>query len=103
MQADCPGYDDVILWNEKGEVTESCIANIVVDIKGKLYTPPVKSGLLAGTYRAWMLEKNLVKEKVLMNEDVLKSQHVYLVNSVKKQKEVIVKKPSPVELKKTIF
>jgi branched-subunit amino acid aminotransferase/4-amino-4-deoxychorismate lyase len=24
-----PGYDDVILWNEKGKVTESCIANIV--------------------------------------------------------------------------
>jgi para-aminobenzoate synthetase/4-amino-4-deoxychorismate lyase len=101
--ADCPGYDDVILWNEKEEVTESCIANIVVDIKGKLYTPPVKSGLLAGTYRARMLEKNMVKEKVLTKEDVLNSQHIYLVNSVQKQKEVTLKKPSQVAHRKTIF
>src|SRR5262245_2906453 len=29
-----PDLDDVLLWNEKGEVTESTIANVVVEIDG---------------------------------------------------------------------
>ena len=39
--------DDVILWNERGEVTESTIANVVVEMDGVQYTPPVECGLLA--------------------------------------------------------
>ncbi|MCK4467634.1 MAG: chorismate-binding protein, partial [Desulfobacterales bacterium] len=67
--ASCPGYDDVILWNEKGEVTESCIANIVIELDGKLYTPPVQCDLLAGTFRAWLIKQNKVREKVIRLKD----------------------------------
>jgi para-aminobenzoate synthetase/4-amino-4-deoxychorismate lyase len=86
----CPGYADVILWNEKGEVTESCIANIVVELEGELYTPPIRCGLLPGTYRAYLLEQGKVKERVLAVEDLAQSPHVYLISSVRKQREVIV-------------
>ena len=35
-----PDVDDVMLWNERGEVTESTIANVVAEIDGVRYTPP---------------------------------------------------------------
>jgi len=85
-----PGHTDVILWNEKGEVTESCIANIVVELDGELYTPPIQCGLLPGTYRAYLLEQGKVKERVIRIEDLARSPHIYLVNSVRKEREVIV-------------
>jgi para-aminobenzoate synthetase/4-amino-4-deoxychorismate lyase len=88
--ASCPGYDDVILWNEKGEVAESCIANIVVELDGKLYTPPVQCGLLAGTFRAWLIKQNKVREKVIKLKDFARSSRIYLVNSVRRDQEVLV-------------
>ncbi|MDP5016693.1 MAG: chorismate-binding protein, partial [Dolichospermum sp.] len=33
-----PDCDDVLLWNERGEITETCIGNIVVDLNGELFT-----------------------------------------------------------------
>ena len=47
-----PGCDDVILWNERGEITESCTANVVIDLDGELITPPIECGVLGGTFRA---------------------------------------------------
>jgi para-aminobenzoate synthetase/4-amino-4-deoxychorismate lyase len=88
--AACPGYSDVILWNEKGEVTESSIANIVVELDGELYTPPIPCGLLPGTYRAYLLEQGKLKERVIHKEDLVRSAHIYLVNSVRKEREVVV-------------
>ncbi len=86
----CPGYDDVILWNEKYEVTESCIAHIVVELDGELYTPPVRCGLLAGTFRAHMLDQGKARERVISMEDLARSPHIYLVNSVRKEQEAFV-------------
>jgi para-aminobenzoate synthetase/4-amino-4-deoxychorismate lyase len=88
--AACPGYADVILWNEKGEVTESSIANIVVEQDGELYTPPISCGLLPGTYRAHLLDQGKVKERVILKEDLFTSPHIYVVNSVRKEREVVV-------------
>jgi para-aminobenzoate synthetase/4-amino-4-deoxychorismate lyase len=89
-RAACPGFDDVILWNAKGEVTESCIANVVVEIGGSLFTPPVACGLLAGTYRARMLEEGRVAERVVTVEELRSSPRVLLVNSVRGMVEVKV-------------
>jgi para-aminobenzoate synthetase/4-amino-4-deoxychorismate lyase len=86
----CPGYADCILWNEKGEVTESCIANVVVEMDGELCTPPVQCGLLPGTYRAYLLEQGRVKERVIRIDDLTASPHIYLISSVRKQREVVV-------------
>ena len=56
LHARRPDCDDVVLWNPDRQVTESTIANIVVDIDGRKVTPPVDCGLLAGTFRAELLE-----------------------------------------------
>ena len=79
----CPGYTDVILYNQDGEVTESLIANVVIEMDGELITPHVCCGLLPGTYREWMLEMNLIKEKPITIDQLLQSPCVFLINSVR--------------------
>ena len=78
-----PGFDDVLLFNRRGEVTESTIANLVVDIDGQLYTPPIASGLLPGVFRAELLDRGLIRERVLSRADVARAGRLYLVNSLR--------------------
>ena len=78
-----PGHDDVLLFNERREVTESTIANVVVELEGKLVTPPVECGLLAGTFRAELLARGDVVEQVVTVKELLRSPRVFLVNSVR--------------------
>jgi len=92
-----PRYLDVIMFNEKGEVTESTIANLVVEINGTLFTPPVHCGLLPGTYRAWMLKCGMIEERSLTIEEVLASSRVFLINSVQGKYEVSVVHPGRVD------
>jgi para-aminobenzoate synthetase / 4-amino-4-deoxychorismate lyase len=82
------GLDDVLLWNERGELCESTIANLLLEIDGELLTPPVASGLLAGTQRAELLGQGQCREKVLRIEDLDKADEIYLMNSVRGVYEV---------------
>lgn len=81
--AACPDADDVILWNEQGELTESCTANLVVELRGERLTPPVECGLLPGTYRRHLLESGRVRECTLTVADALAADRIVLVNSVR--------------------
>lgn len=78
-----PGFADVLLWNERQELTESTIANLVVELDGRRYTPPVHCGLLGGVYRAWLLETSQVEERVLRLDELPRFQHLFLANSVR--------------------
>jgi para-aminobenzoate synthetase/4-amino-4-deoxychorismate lyase len=77
--------DDVLLWNEEGYVTETSIANVAVNIDGSLCTPPVTCGLLAGTYRAWLLENELLVERPIHIEELIDGMQLLLFNSVRGQ------------------
>ena len=81
--AQAPEADDVILWNEDGEVTESSIANIVVELDGQLYTPPRASGLLAGVLREELLHRGIVRERVITKNELAEAGSFFLVNSVR--------------------
>jgi para-aminobenzoate synthetase / 4-amino-4-deoxychorismate lyase len=83
----CPDCDDVLLWNERQEITESSVANVVVRIGEDLFTPPVDSGLLDGTYRAFLLDSGKITERVLTLSDLRQCSKVYLVNSVREFQE----------------
>src|SRR5262249_3434313 len=76
--------DDVIFWNERNEVTESGIANVVVKLDDQLFTPPVSCGLLPGTFRAELLEHGLINERVITVEEFKNADEMYLINSVRK-------------------
>jgi para-aminobenzoate synthetase/4-amino-4-deoxychorismate lyase len=78
-----PDCDDVLLENERGEVTESTTANLVVAVGGELVTPPLSCGLLPGTFRAELLERGQIGERLLRPDDVATAEAVFLVNSVR--------------------
>ncbi|MCS7300805.1 MAG: aminodeoxychorismate synthase component I [Fimbriimonadales bacterium] len=82
-RAACPDCDDVILWNPRGEITESTVANVVVRLDGKLYTPPVACGLLGGVYREYLLERGWLTERVITLPMLQQAEAVYLINSVR--------------------
>ena len=82
---------DIIGINERGEITEGTFTNIAVQINGELYTPPVECGLLAGTFRAKLLEQGKIKEKVLYPSDLEKAEKII--------KAVVEKSSVPVTLK----
>jgi para-aminobenzoate synthetase/4-amino-4-deoxychorismate lyase len=79
-----PDCDDVIFYNELGEVTESTIANVVVRIDGKLFTPKRSSGLLAGTFRDQLLTNGEIEERTITLDELRKADEVFLINSVRK-------------------
>jgi para-aminobenzoate synthetase / 4-amino-4-deoxychorismate lyase len=78
-----PGCDDVLLFNERGELTETTRANLVLDVAGKMLTPPRSSGLLAGTYRQELLERGVLRERILHPEDLGRARRILLINSVR--------------------
>lgn len=77
------GFKDVLLWNEKGEITEFTNGNVVVKLNGELYTPPLESGLLAGTYRQELLRLNEIQEKIIKYDDLNNAEEVWFINSVR--------------------
>jgi len=83
-----PDCDDVIFWNQKGEITESTIANVVVMLDGQLVTPPLESGLLAGTYRDELIAEGTISEQKITVENLARATEIYLINSVRKWMKV---------------
>lgn len=77
--------NDAILFNEQGEITESTIANIIVEIGQKLYTPPIECGLLSGIYRAELLSRGEIQERLISLQEYQQAENVYLINSVRKK------------------
>lgn len=85
-----PEVDDVLLWNGRGEMTESTIANLVVELDGELRTPPMACGLLPGTLRARLVREGRVKEGVVRRDDLPRCTGLWLVNSVRGWRECVL-------------
>ena len=83
-----PNCNDVLLWNRRGEVTESTMANVVFEIDGRHVTPPIACGLLGGTMRRHLLAQDAVHEQVVKVADVARATRIWLVNSVRKRIDV---------------
>lgn len=84
-------YFDVLLWNEDNEITECTLGNIVIEMEGKLYTPPVSSGLLAGTFRDFLLKKGEIIERKIFKNELQTATQCWLINSVRKWVKIEVK------------
>ncbi|WP_242342286.1 aminodeoxychorismate synthase component I [Anaeromyxobacter terrae] len=82
-RAERPDAFDVILQNAEEELTELTIGNLVVELDGERLTPPLDAGLLAGTFRAELLERGEVREAVLRPADLGHARRLWLVNSVR--------------------
>ena len=77
------GAEEVLLWNERGELTEASIGNVVVLSEGRRWTPPRECGLLAGTYRNLLLEQGEIGERVIAVDELEGVEGLFLINSVR--------------------
>ncbi|MGY1841515.1 MULTISPECIES: aminodeoxychorismate synthase component I [unclassified Modestobacter] len=78
-----PEADDVVLVNERGEVTETTVASLAVRIGGAWFTPPVDSGCLPGVERGRLLAQGLLRERVLRVADLAGAEELALVSSLR--------------------
>jgi para-aminobenzoate synthetase / 4-amino-4-deoxychorismate lyase len=78
-----PDCFDLLLRNERGELTELSIGNLVIALDGELCTPPQACGLLAGVLRGELLERGVIRERVVRLADMPRNTGLWLVNSVR--------------------
>lgn len=86
-KASRPDCDDVILWNERGEITEASSNNLVIKFGDEWFTPATESGLLPGTFRAHLLATNQIQERVIHKSELAKATKIWLINSVRGWRE----------------
>jgi branched-subunit amino acid aminotransferase/4-amino-4-deoxychorismate lyase len=75
------GATDAILVNERGEATETGIANIAVLRNGRWVTPPIACGLLPGTRRAQLLEDGEIVEGIIRTDALVEGETVRHFNA----------------------
>ena len=76
------GAREALLTNERGELTEGAFTNIFLLRDGRLLTPPLSAGLLAGALRAALLRKGWAKEATLTPADLCNGR-LFVGNSVR--------------------
>lgn len=76
------GVDELLFLNSKGEICEGTVSNVFFSKNGKLFTPPVSSGLLPGIVRRFLIENFSVTEKILKKEDVKEMDECFVTNSL---------------------
>ncbi len=82
------GVFDVLLWNKDHELTEFTSGNIVLEMDDGFWTPPIHSGLLAGTFRDKLIRVGQIQEKTLTIADLKNSKKIWFINSVREWVEV---------------
>ena len=89
--ASVPAGTEALLWNERGQVTESSIANLVYQWDGRLFTPPLADGLLPGVLREALLGGGQLQERSLPVTELANAERLYLVNGLRgwRQAELI--------------
>lgn len=74
-------FDEAVRLNENGEIASACLANIFW-IKGeKLFTPNLKTGCLAGTTRAFVLENFAVEERESTLAELNEADEIFLTSA----------------------
>lgn len=77
-------FDEAILLNTNGEVTEGTYTNVFVEEEGRLWTPPVECGLLGGVYRQYVLDtREEAGTRVLTLDDLRAADTLYCCNAVR--------------------
>jgi branched-chain amino acid aminotransferase len=77
------GFDDYILVNPDGFLTETAIANLIFKIDGQWLTPPLSDGVLPGVMRALLVEKNGVIVRPIRANQLDEIEAGFVVSSLK--------------------
>lgn len=86
--AKAKGYDEVVLLNERGEVSECTSANLFAVKGAHALTPPMSSGCLPGVTRRLLLEQVrvpgvTVEEKTLRLDDLYDADEVFMTSTTR--------------------
>src|SRR5882724_1569031 len=86
--AQCRGFDEVILLNERGEAAECTSANIFIANGNEVWTPPLSSGCLPGITREVILNEIhtpgiRVGEKALLPGDLEHADEVFITSTTR--------------------
>ena len=84
-RAQAKGLFDLIFLNERREITEGSISNIIVYKDGRYITPVLSSALLAGTMRQLLLADTdiSVTEQIVRLDDIVQADALFCCNSVR--------------------
>jgi branched-chain amino acid aminotransferase len=82
-EAKSAGFDDFILINRDGFITETAIANLVFELNGEWMTPPLSDGVLPGVMRALLVEKNGVIVRQILASQVDLIESGFVISSLK--------------------
>ena len=85
-----PDVDDVVLVNDRGELTETTIANLAVRLGGTWWTPPLASGCLPGVERGRLLDRGRLVERVLRPADLAAADGVAVLSSLRGWRTAVV-------------
>jgi len=85
-----PRARDVLLWNERGELTDTCAGNVVLELDGRRKTPHADAGLLPGTFRAELLARGEIEEAVLPVASLERATRAWFINSVRRWCDLVV-------------
>jgi branched-chain amino acid aminotransferase len=77
------GYNDSVLFNEKNEITETAVANLVFFISGEWVTPPISSGILPGVVRAIAIEHCGVKVRPIHVSEIPDVESGFMLSSLR--------------------
>lgn len=82
------GFDEVVLLNERGEVSECTSANLFAVMGKQVWTPPLHSGCLPGITRELLLEQIKVEgitigERELLPSDLEQADSVFMTSSTR--------------------
>ena len=87
FQKQAQGDFDVLLFDARGYLTETCRCNIVLKIDGEYLTPQISedSGtyLLPGVLRQRLLRENTIRQSALTVQDLQRAQAMWLINSLR--------------------
>ncbi len=80
------GYDDMIILNEKDQVSELLYSNIFWVKNNIFYTPSLQTGCIKGVMRSYLIERleekgHSVKEVNVTPEKLLDADHVFATNA----------------------
>ena len=76
-------HREQIFYLPDGSLLETTIGNLILEIEGKLYTPPAHLPLLDGIYRCHLLETQQVEEKLLTLNDLKNADRIYACNALR--------------------
>ena len=78
------GFDEVLFLNERAEVTEGAISTLFIRQGRQLFTPPLRSGLLNGIFRRYILAtRPFTSEKPLTLHDLQTADTIFIANAVR--------------------